>query len=132
MGGASTLWAARERQLAERYVMIAPPSDLRDFISEFGDFMALGPDVRRRMHERIEAEYRVDLDEVRTDRAALKQRAPLLVVHDVADREVPFERGRAMAEAWPGARLIRTDGLGHKRILRDPEVIAQIARFVAL
>ena len=74
----------------------------------------------------------MDLDEVRTDRAALKQSAPLLVVHDVADEVVPFERGRAMADAWPGARLIRTDGLGHKRILRDAEVIAQVARFVAL
>ena len=55
---------------------------------------------------------------------------PLLVIHDVDDREVPF----ATAEQWVNnsrdARLSRTTGLGHRRILRDPEVIAQAVAFM--
>ena len=36
---------------------------------------------------------------------------------------VPFRR--------PGAQFVRTTGLGHRRILRDPEVIARVAAFIA-
>ena len=33
--------------------------------------------------------------------------------------------------AWPGADLIRTKGLGHRHILRDPKTISAVVHFVA-
>ncbi len=131
MGGAATAWAARARPLAKRYAMIAPPADVRDFTRGFAKLMQISSDVRSRMEQRIERRFGIRMDEVRTDRSVREQRAPLLVVHDVGDREVPFEKGRVIAEAWPGAVLLRTDGLGHQRILRDPEVGRIVERFVA-
>jgi len=41
------------------------------------------------------------------------------VLHDRRDAEVPFAHGAALAAAWPGAALRPSDGLGHRRILRD-------------
>jgi hypothetical protein len=38
--------------------------------------------------------------------------------------------GAAIAAAWPGARLHVTSGLGHRRLLRDPNVIAEVVEFV--
>lgn len=131
MGGAATAWAARNRPLAKRYAMIAPPADVRDFSRGFARLMQLSDEVLTRMEQRIERRFGIRLDEVRTDRSVSQQSAPLLVVHDVADREVPFEKGRVIADAWPGAVLVRTDGLGHQRILRDAEVVRMIERFVA-
>ena len=32
---------------------------------------------------------------------------------------------------WPGATLLLTDGLGHRRILRAPDVLAASVAFVA-
>jgi hypothetical protein len=54
------------------------------------------------------------------------------VVLDAGDREVePATEGIALAEAWPGARLEILDrGLGHLRILRDPEVIRMVVGFL--
>jgi pimeloyl-ACP methyl ester carboxylesterase len=57
-------------------------------------------------------------------------RAPLLVMHDEQDRAVPVECGAILAEAWPGAELTKTQGLGHNRILRDPKAIADAVAFV--
>jgi len=37
----------------------------------------------------------------------------------------------AIAAAWPSARLRVTAGLGHARLLRDPDVVAEIVDFVA-
>jgi pimeloyl-ACP methyl ester carboxylesterase len=56
---------------------------------------------------------------------------PLLVVHDEGDREVPYSEGRRLAECWPDARLMTTNGLGHHRMLRDSEVVTATVEFVA-
>lgn len=131
MGGSATVWAVRGHRLAERYAMIAPPADLRDFSRGFARLMELSDDVHVRMERRIEERHSVCLDDAVVERSVAGQDAPLLVVHDLGDREVPFEDGRRLAEAWPGAALLRTEGLGHRRILRDPEVLRAVERFVA-
>src|SRR5437773_858810 len=58
-------------------------------------------------------------------------RAPLLVVHDRDDAEVPWQDGAIIARIWPGAVFSTTGGLGHRRILRDPCVVRGVTAFVA-
>jgi len=55
---------------------------------------------------------------------------PLLVLHDPEDREMPFEEGAEVATRWPGAILRRAERLGHLRILRDPECVAEAVGFL--
>ena len=57
--------------------------------------------------------------------------APMLLLHDEGDREVPFEDARTFVQAWPGAKLVVTSGLGHRAILRDPDVVTAAAAFIA-
>jgi hypothetical protein len=52
-------------------------------------------------------------------------------VHDRADREIPYDAAERLVASWPQADLVSTDGLGHQRILRDADVIALVAMFVA-
>lgn len=56
---------------------------------------------------------------------------PLLIVHDRADRESPYEDAAVLAQAWPGAELVATEKMGHTRALRDPALVAQVAAFAA-
>jgi pimeloyl-ACP methyl ester carboxylesterase len=56
---------------------------------------------------------------------------PTLVVHDEQDRINPFSDGQAYAELAPQARLFSTSGLGHRRPLRDAQVLAEMMEFVA-
>jgi hypothetical protein len=44
---------------------------------------------------------------------------------------VPFAHGAAIAAAWPGARLVATEGLGHKRIVSEPSIVRDAVDFVA-
>jgi pimeloyl-ACP methyl ester carboxylesterase len=55
---------------------------------------------------------------------------PGLLVHSADDRVTDARGSRAVAAAWRGSRLLCVDGLGHARILRDPAVVAEAARFV--
>jgi hypothetical protein len=83
--------------------------------------------MRRRTERRLGFRW-AELD---VTRHASARTQPLLVVHDLEDDEVPHADGAAIASAWPGARLLSTRGLGHRRILRDPEVVAATVGFVA-
>ena len=56
---------------------------------------------------------------------------PTLIVHDRDDPSIPVTDGAAIAAAWPASRLRVTSGLGHRRLLRDPDVVAEVVDFVS-
>ncbi|MEE2643289.1 MAG: alpha/beta hydrolase [Myxococcota bacterium] len=55
-----------------------------------------------------------------------EQSTPLLVIHDRGDREIPFSLVSRLQAAWPTSELKATEGLGHRRILRAPEVTSAL------
>ena len=57
--------------------------------------------------------------------------APALIVHDRDDHDVPYAHGEEIALAWPGAELLTTSGLGHRAVVRDPEVIRRTLAFLS-
>ena len=56
---------------------------------------------------------------------------PTLVVHDRGDRINRFADGEAYRDHIPGAALLATEGLGHRKILQQAEVLQAVADFVA-
>ncbi|WP_030686647.1 alpha/beta fold hydrolase [Streptomyces globisporus] len=56
--------------------------------------------------------------------------APVLLFHDEGDDVVPLAQARFLAGAHgERARLVVTRGLGHRRILTDPDVVAEAVEF---
>jgi pimeloyl-ACP methyl ester carboxylesterase len=55
---------------------------------------------------------------------------PLLVIHDDADRRVPFTEASRIADANPGSRLLSTSGYGHNRILTADPFLDAVVDFV--
>lgn len=128
---ATTYALARARGTAPKLVFVAPPTGPQRFVQSFSALLGLDEDVRRRMVARLEARYGVPLADLDALSLAPRMRSALLVVHDHDDREVPFEAGAELADHWPGARLLATRGLGHRRVLRSPDVIAHVVELVA-
>ncbi len=54
----------------------------------------------------------------------------LLLIHDQNDKEVSLAHAEALVKVYPPARLIKTKGLGHTRILKDNDVIQQCVTFI--
>ena len=130
MGGAATAWAIHQDPFARRIAMIAPPIDVRDFTRQLSKMLGIGDDVRQRVHRRLGDRFGVAVEDIRAEALAPDMRAPLLVVHDEDDRDVPIRCGEVYAASWPGAELVRTRGLGHRKILRDDAVVRAVVRFV--
>ncbi len=131
MGGASAAWALRSGPRPGRLVMIAPPADIRDFTGGASIALGLSEAATLELEARLGRRFGIPLTQVQAVLVAPHMTTPLLVVHDENDREVPIGSGEAVAGAWPGAELVRTRGLGHRRILRDPSVIERVTRFAA-
>ncbi len=55
----------------------------------------------------------------------------LLLINDVDDKDVVFRSAEELLKVYPSARLYKTTGLGHTRILRDEQVIATAVEFIA-
>ncbi|MCP3099066.1 lysophospholipase [Myxococcus sp. K15C18031901] len=132
LGAAATAVAMRNGMKVGRAVFVSPPSDPRGGIRAFARYVGLTDGVWLRMEARIEARFGVRLRDLALPHfVPLFHRVPLHVFHDVEDREVPLAAGEAVVEAWPGAKLTRTQGLGHHRILYAPEVVGQAVAFLA-
>jgi pimeloyl-ACP methyl ester carboxylesterase len=67
---------------------------------------------------------------VHSDRIARSLPQPVLIVHDRDDGDVPVADAQAIAAAWAGARLVVTQGLGHRGVLRSSEVVHHLLEFL--
>lgn len=55
----------------------------------------------------------------------------LLLVYDSEDQEVTIAHAEAALKVYPQAVLLRTNGLGHNRILKEPAVIERCIGFIS-
>jgi pimeloyl-ACP methyl ester carboxylesterase len=132
MGGAATAVALCDGLRADRVVLVAPMASPESYARQLGATLRFGDATYRRLIGRVER--RVGAPMRHFDVPALGRALampPTLVVHDRTDTFAPVSDGAAIAAAWPYARLRVTAGLGHARLLRDPDVIAEIVDFVA-
>lgn len=131
LGGPATAIALARGLALERAVLISPPSDLIGYSRRFARWFAIPERVRRAMQAAIEERFGVRWAELELVRVAPRLRAAALVIHDRGDVMVPWRQGAAVAQHWPGARLLSTRGLGHGRILEDDTVARAAADFIA-
>lgn len=129
LGGAGLAWAVANGLALDAAVLVAPPRGPVEFFHRFCDALRLPAGVRDATRARLQRRLGIAMEEF--DLARRVGTTPLLVFHDRDDREVPWSDGHAIARAWPGAALVSTRGLGHRRILRDEAVAARASAFVA-
>jgi pimeloyl-ACP methyl ester carboxylesterase len=131
-GGVGTVVALSRGLPCGRVVLLASPSEMEPYLARMDAALGLGPGGRGELRARV-ARVLARAGLAGFDLPALTQRLSqaALIVHDAGDREVPPAAARRLARGWPGAERVETQGLGHRRLLRDPEVVARVTAFVA-
>lgn len=131
LGAAALGFALRRGLRLERVVFVSPPASIDEHAHNFARLLGITPRVRDAMRGRLERRYGVRFAEIDRLEELEQLRLPALFVHDRADPEVPFEHALRLSGRIPAARLLRTNGLGHYRVLRDPSVIATVIDFIS-
>jgi len=130
LGGFAAALAIQHGLAVRRGVFIAPSANVSTYSAQFAALLGVQDLVMSSMRTRLERRLGFEWKRMDVPQFASAMRIPLLVVHDRDDREVRWDDGAAIAAAWPGARLVTTQGLGHHRIVSDSAVIRQVLDFL--
>jgi pimeloyl-ACP methyl ester carboxylesterase len=112
--------------------LIAPLVRADHAVDRFADQLRLPRRAVMALRADIEATFGIDVwRSLSVDLTAPIIEVPALIVHDEDDRDTELSDSARLADAWPGARLVTTRGLGHNRVVRDDSVVAEIVDFIA-
>lgn len=128
LGAMGAIVALADGLQIDRVGLLAPGSSVEEATARFQRIVALPDETIAELKRQMEARFKVSW--ARYSLEQLKLTVPVLAVHDVADPEVSIAETRELVRQWAGARLHETQGLGHFRPMRNPEVIAAVVQFI--
>ncbi|MGK5530689.1 alpha/beta hydrolase [Streptomyces sp. URMC 129] len=136
IGGLSAFFAVRGGVHADRLVSIAAPADFDCLVDGFRARFGLGPwaapELRRRIEHRLFPGEPDPWPRLSATHQADRLTLPIMIVHDEHDDMIaPEQSGRVMAAFRDRADLLVTRGLGHRRIIADPQVIGAVLDFAS-
>ena len=131
LGVPFALYAVREGVAAKRLVMISGIADFGYLADAFCAELGLGPKINRELRRSIERGYFDGDGGIWTRFSVSTGKAELLVIHNDEDDVVdPAQAGLLLRNYGERAHFLPTTGLGHRRILSDPAVIAEAVAFL--
>ncbi len=131
LGANAAAFAASRGLALHKLVLLAPPASPHEYTRLFAQVFGLSERTRAAMQKRFEAREGILMPQFEPQAVGPRISQATLVVHDRRDSINRFADGLAFSEAITGARLLATQELGHRRILKDPEVLRQITQFLA-
>lgn len=130
LGSAGTLWAFGHGVSVRKSVHIAGPSSLDRMLGYLERAFELSADEAAAARAELEEVMKTSIMSLEPSALAHGFVHPALILHDRADREVPFAESEALAAIWPQPTFVEVKGLGHRRILESPVIIEQIMTFL--
>lgn len=115
---------------ASKLVLIAAPESIENVLGGFGKLVNLGRRSSAAMQGRIKKISGRTLEQFGGKLLLAPLGTPTLIIHAPDDREVSERDARTYAEAGSHVVLHWADGLGHRRILGDSQVVARAVEFV--
>lgn len=131
-GGMITPFSLSEGMTAKKVVCISPPSRFYYLLERFSNTLHLPAKIQQYLISSFKRDYGEDLAERVSSTTTSKnlQNIPALIIHDEDDIDVPISESELLHQAWPNSIMQRTKGLGHRRILYNPQVIEDTVNFL--
>jgi pimeloyl-ACP methyl ester carboxylesterase len=130
-GGMILPYALAQGARVNRVASLCPAADIAVLLRNFQNQLCIPDKVMQLMSARLKRDYGADLAQrVSTLNNVATLTIPGLIIHDEADSDIPWQSGKQIADAWQGAEFMLTHGLGHRRILRDPQTVAAVCEFI--
>jgi pimeloyl-ACP methyl ester carboxylesterase len=131
-GGMVLAYAMNHGMHLERVVSLSAPATVEYLIEGFTQTLSMPPAVIENLRQRLERRFEGNFwERISMINNVRDLAVPALVIHDTDDSSVPWRQGEMIAAAWPGARFMKTQGLGHGRILRDRDIVAAAVAFIS-
>lgn len=135
-GGAASVYLAAKfphEVPLEKMVLISVPNKLTRIIKDFTGLLDLPERVAKEMHRIIREFFHTDPAAIECGKLGKFMNVTrVLAIHDRKDEVSPFYNSLEIVHDLENAQLLETEYLGHNRILKHPEVISRVTRFLTL
>jgi predicted alpha/beta-fold hydrolase len=118
--------------VVERAVFLAVPHGIKKIVDDYFVFLNVPKRVQHVFYKTIESinNQPIDVLEVATAHASVKL-GKLLLVHDRFDDVTSLDAAELVVEHWSNSHLLITEGYGHFRLAKNPDVIKRIVDFIS-
>ncbi len=130
LGASAVINCLSKEKLSIDVVLIAPALKLRELIYNTFNNQGLPEIVYQTMIGKLEDRYGYNLYEDNPYTLLKKISSKIFIVHDKDDPTTPYMDSRVIAEKLNHVCLLTTEGLGHKKILKDKTVVSTIQKYI--
>ena len=131
LGGMSVLNAIKQNLQVKKAVIIGSGDIIQDIIDDFICKLQLKPEYGIKLRDHFEAKFGGKMDDYSAYKAAEKTEIPVLVIHDKDDDDVSVKAAYHIQKHLKQSEIMITEGLGHRKILGDENVIQKVKEFIS-
>jgi len=129
-GGMTLLNALGKKLKLKKAVIIGADNKISEVISGFVKKFQVDQSVTPVIIAHYCKLLKVQMDQFDSEKVAARIDIPVLVIHDTKDAFVPVSSAIEIRQQLKKGSLLITNGLGHHKIFKDPEVIQKIINFI--
>lgn len=130
LGGMSILNAIKQNLQIQKAVIIGSGDIIQDIIDNFILNLKLKHNIAIRLRDYFENKYQEKMENYAASFAAKEVKIPVLVIHDLNDEDVDIKAAHNIKANLVNSEIMITEGLGHRKILGNKEVINRIIEFI--
>jgi len=130
LGGAALTYAMELGTQINCCALISSPACILDVLTGFARFMGLPAKAQQLFISYIERETGVPVSELDMGQILARKKVKTLLVHSQDDTEIPVQALNKIHSAWPESEICIVENLGHRKIIRDSDVVELVQLFV--
>ena len=129
-GGVTLLPSLSNNPFLKKLVIIGIECSFNSVIDNFVKKLELKQKVAAKIKSHLNSLFKKDIESVSPCETIKTIKIPTLILHDTQDLDVDVSNAYKIRQNTPNGELLVTNGLGHRRILRDSKVINRIIDFL--
>lgn len=130
LGGMAVLNSMNRGVHFKKAVSIGAGNVISTIISDFVNKIKFKPEYTNRIKQVFYKKFKEDIDNYSTSIIAKNIKIPTLIIHDTEDLDVDVSCAHNIRQNLQKGELLIKNGLGHRRILKDNQVIDRIIDFI--
>lgn len=115
---------------SKRLIYVSPANPPSVAAEQAAEMVGVGSGVMQRVERLLDGLGPMSFRQVDAMTREFDPGVPTLILHDHTDQVVEMSVAEELAARLSYAQLVKTDGLGHYRILRDRALVRQVAAFI--
>ena len=129
-GGMAIFNYCKTPRKTKKIITLGAADNMRTIFDNYMLSFGLNKKTSAHMITYFERKFKLKIDDFSPFKTVQNLQTPTLILHDEKDYDVSVGSADNIAAHHPNATLIKTKGLGHRRILRDENVMQHIKSFI--